>query len=154
MILWTELDNKCLTSPCKNGGSCIKAMTSLGYECACAREFKGTNCEGKEGASWWNIIYGNRLHVKMRSCTEIPGGLESLTTSKINFDDAYFLWLIPYVFLFFSTSPIHPCVFIDDVILWSCRTFRLRHKYVSKWRNVLWDRVWRSMYLSEWLLGR
>ena len=40
-------DNKCINNPCKNGATCLQAMTSLGYECSCSRGLRGKNCEGK-----------------------------------------------------------------------------------------------------------
>ena len=36
-------DNRCFSSPCKHGGTCIEEQN--GYSCFCSAEFRGFHCD-------------------------------------------------------------------------------------------------------------
>lgn len=43
--------NECLTTPCRNGGTCLNMAGS--YSCACSQGWKGRNCsEGRLLPLW------------------------------------------------------------------------------------------------------
>lgn len=47
---WEEEMNPCESSPCENGGVCVRGWDR--YECDCASGYEGGNCE-KTGMKWW-----------------------------------------------------------------------------------------------------
>ena len=59
--------NKCNTSPCRNGGTCMSTVnTCTGYRCQCQSNYAGTHCEN---------VYGN-LRVKARYARNLPTGMD------------------------------------------------------------------------------
>ena len=50
--LCDELEDKCLSNPCQNGGTCVGRLT--GYQCTCQYPWSGSHCSENTDPCFFN----------------------------------------------------------------------------------------------------